>query len=90
MGVLEAILAVFSGVGDWISSAVTALIPMFYTATADGGELTFLGVLAVASLAISVIFLIIGVNCWIAPTLLSRYHGGNNLVANEETHPLSC
>lgn len=61
MGVLEAILAVFSSVGDWIASAVTDLIPMFYTTTTDGGELTFLGVLAIASLAISVVFLIIGV-----------------------------
>lgn len=57
-GVLGAILEVFSSVGDWIATAVTDLIPMFYVA--DSG-LTFLGVLAVAGLAISVVFLIIGV-----------------------------
>lgn len=57
MGVLEAILAVFTGIGEWIGDAVTALIPMFY---AESG-LTFLGVLAVAGLAFSVVFLIIGV-----------------------------
>ena len=57
-GVLGAILSVFSGVADWISEAVTALIPMFYDAETG---LTFLGVLAVAGLAISVAFLIIGV-----------------------------
>lgn len=58
MNVLEAILAVFTAVGTWIGTAVTSLIPMFYTAETG---LTFLGVLAVASLGFSVIFLIIGI-----------------------------
>lgn len=58
--VLTDILAIFSGVGDWIADAVNSLVPMFYTA-GDNGGLTFLGVLAVAGLAISVVFLIIGV-----------------------------
>lgn len=58
--VLTDILAIFSGVGEWIADAVNALVPMFYTAGENGG-LTFLGVLAVAGLAISVVFLIIGV-----------------------------
>lgn len=57
-GVLGAILEVFSSVGDWIATAVADLIPMFYVAESG---LTFLGVLAVAGLAISVVFLIIGV-----------------------------
>lgn len=55
--VLEAIFDVFSAVGSWIVSAVTTLIPMFYAE----GSLTFLGVLAVAGLAISVTFLLIGI-----------------------------
>ena len=55
--VLSAILEVFMAVGEWITSAVTALIPMFYAS--DTG-LTFLGVLAIAGLAFSVVFLIIG------------------------------
>ena len=54
MNVLEAILAVFSAVGGWISDAVTDLVPMFYTAESG---LSFLGVLAVAGLAFSVVFL---------------------------------
>lgn len=54
--VLTSILEVFSSVGDWIATAVTDLIPMFYGT--DG--LTFLGVLAVAGLAFSVVFLVIG------------------------------
>lgn len=56
--VLTAILEVFSLVGDWIAEAVTSFIPMFYVAETG---LTFLGVLAVASLAISVAFLLIGI-----------------------------
>lgn len=59
--VLTDVLAIFSGVGDWIAEAVQALIPMFYIADGEGAGLTFLGVLAVAGLAISVVFLIIGV-----------------------------
>ena len=55
--VLDAILEVFSSIGEWIPGAVTSLIPMFYTAEAG---LTFLGVLAVAGLAFSVVFLVMG------------------------------
>lgn len=63
MGVLEAVLAVFTAIGNWIPEAVEAMIPMFYTAADGGGagSLTFLGVLAVAGLAFSVVFLVIGV-----------------------------
>ena len=52
--VLTAILAVFLAVGEWISSAVTTLTPMFWAAETG---LTFLGTLAVAGLAFSVAFL---------------------------------
>lgn len=58
MNVLESILDVFDAVSTWIQTAVTAVMPMFYSA--DSG-LTFLGVLAVAGLAFSVVFLIIGI-----------------------------
>lgn len=57
MGVLADILEVFDSIATWIGSAVTSLIPIFWSA--DG--LTFMGVLAVAGLSISVIFLLIGV-----------------------------
>lgn len=56
--VLDAILDVFDAVSTWIQSAVTSVMPMFYAS--DTG-LTFLGVLAVAGLAFSVVFLIIGI-----------------------------
>ena len=55
--ILEAILSVFLSVGEWISSAVSSLTPMFWAAETG---LTFLGTLAVAGLAFSVAFLIIG------------------------------
>lgn len=55
--ILDAILDVFSSVGTWISEAVNDLMPMFYGT--DG--LTLLGVLAVAGLAFSVVFLLIGI-----------------------------
>lgn len=55
--VLESIFAVFAAVGEWFVDAVTALIPMFYAE----GALTFLGVLAVAGLAISVVFLLLNI-----------------------------
>lgn len=56
--VLSAILEVFSSVGTWLSQAVQSMIPMFYVAETG---LTFIGVLAVAGLAISVAFLLISV-----------------------------
>lgn len=60
--VLTAIFAVFTAVGEWITTALTALIPIFWTAGENGaGSLTFLGTLAVVGLGISVIFLVISV-----------------------------
>lgn len=62
MGILAAILEVFTSVGQWIASAFTTLQPVFWTtAESGGGSLTFMGVLAVASLAMSVAFLILGI-----------------------------
>ena len=54
---LQHVFEVFSGVGDWIVSAVPDMLGMFYNST-DG--LTFLGILAVAGLGFSVVFLLIG------------------------------
>lgn len=57
MDILTSIFGVFTSVGEWIVEIVPQLLTMFWTAESG---LTILGVLAVASLAISVIFLIIG------------------------------
>ena len=56
--VLENILDVFEAVSNWIVTAVTGIIPMFYDAS---NGLTFLGILAIAGLAFSVAFLLIGI-----------------------------
>lgn len=58
MEILTAILAVFQAIGDWITAAVLDIMPMFYVAETG---LTFLGVLGVAGLAFSVVFLLIGI-----------------------------
>lgn len=57
-GILEEILAVFTAIGAWLTTNVSSLMPMFYVAETG---LTFLGVLAVAGLAFSVVFLMIGI-----------------------------
>lgn len=51
--VLSQILEVFSQVGSWITTAVNNIVPMFYAEN----SLTFMGVLAIAGLAFSVVFL---------------------------------
>ena len=56
--VLSDILGVFTLIAEWISTAVLSLMPMFYV---SGTGLTFLGVLAVAGLSFSVIFLMMGI-----------------------------
>lgn len=56
--VLDSILAVFSAVGEWIATAVQSFVPMFYVPETG---LTFLGVLAVISVAIGMAFLILRV-----------------------------
>lgn len=62
-GVITAILAVFTAIGNWFVSSFTQLIPIFWTAGSGetGGSLTFMGVLAVCGLGMSVIFLLIGI-----------------------------
>lgn len=62
MGILTSILAVFTDVGEWIITSVPKLLNLFWTPGAGEtpGSLTLLGVLAVAGLAISVTFLLIG------------------------------
>lgn len=63
MGVLSAIMDVFGEVATWIVETVPTVTSLFWTpaTSGTGGELTFLGVLAVAGLAMSVAFLLIGI-----------------------------
>lgn len=63
MDVITQVLEVFSKIGQWFVTFIPSLIDLFYVAPAEGvaGGLTFLGVLAVAGLAISVFFLVMGI-----------------------------
>lgn len=58
MTIIEAILSLFTEISEWLVTTIPSLMSMFYVAETG---LTFLGALAVAGLAISVIFLLIGV-----------------------------
>lgn len=55
MGIISAITSVFTDMGAWITTELSNLGSIFY---ADN-SLTFLGVLAVAGLAISVVLLLV-------------------------------
>lgn len=57
MDIIVAITGVWSKIITWLTSAIASIIPIFY----DGSTgLTFMGVLAICGLGISVIFLLIG------------------------------
>ena len=60
---IEAITSVWSEIMAWIVEAIGSVQEVFYTAGTSGGpgSLTFLGVLAVISVAIGIAFLVIGV-----------------------------
>lgn len=49
------LFSVFGSVGSWISGAASSLVDMFW----DGSSLTFVGILSVSALALSVIFLVL-------------------------------
>lgn len=59
MTIVNAILSIFSGIGDWITTSLNDLMAIFWNSSTS--ELTFLGVLAVCGLGFSVIFMIVGV-----------------------------
>lgn len=54
--VVSAVTAVFTAIIQWIVSAVTEVIPLFYAAETG---LTFIGVLALCALGISITLLVI-------------------------------
>lgn len=58
MTVLEHVFDVFSAVGEWITTTLPGYTALFYSAESG---LTFLGVLAVAGLGISVTFLLLNI-----------------------------
>lgn len=62
MAIITAMTNVFDAVFTWIMSAINAVIPIFWTAGSGdtAGQLTFLGILALIGLAISIFFLLVG------------------------------
>ena len=60
---IEAITSVWTDVMEWITTSLGSVQDVFYTPGVSGGagSLTFLGTLAVISVAIGIAFLVIGV-----------------------------
>ena len=58
LGVVDEVFSVFTKVGEWISSNLPTFVSLFYNSTTG---LTFMGVLALCSLGISVCFLLLGI-----------------------------
>lgn len=55
--IVQAILAIFLAIAEWLGTAFTTLQAIFWT---SGIGLTFIGTLSVMGLAFAVIFLIFG------------------------------
>lgn len=55
--IISSVTTVFSDIASWFVEFIPTIIGLFYV---DGTGLTFLGVLAVMSLAISIFFLVMG------------------------------
>lgn len=56
--VITAITAVFTAISNWIVTTIPEVVKVFFDSAE--GNLTFLGVLAVVALGISIFFLIMG------------------------------
>lgn len=56
---ITAITNVFEGLGNWIADYMPTIAEIFYDSATN--SLTFVGVLAVAGLAISIFFLLMGI-----------------------------
>ena len=56
---ITAVTNVFTGIGEWLTSFLPTIMSLFWDA--EAGSLTFLGVLGVCGLAISIFFLLMGV-----------------------------
>lgn len=54
--VVESIMSIFTAIGTWFVSMITAMLPIFYTAE-EG--LTIIGVLTVCGLGVATILLVV-------------------------------
>ena len=60
---IGSITSTWTSIMEWVTESLGDIQVVFYDATANSGDgaLTFLGVLAVISVAIGIVFLLIGV-----------------------------
>ena len=58
MPVVTAITGVFTAIADWIAETIPSITEIFFESSS--GQLTFMGVLAVIALGISIFFLLMG------------------------------
>lgn len=59
--IITAITTCWTAIFTWLTTSISSLVPIFYEVDAQGeGSLTFLGVLAIIALGVSVFFLIMG------------------------------
>lgn len=56
--IITAITGVFTSIASWITTSIPSITEVFYSS--ESGQLTFLGVLAVVALGISIFFLLMG------------------------------
>lgn len=58
MPVITAITGVFTAIAGWITETIPSITEVFFSS--ESGQLTFLGVLAVVALGVSIFFLLMG------------------------------
>ena len=56
---ITAVTNVFTGIGEWIADFLPTIFALFWDS--EAGALTFLGILSVGGLAVSIFFLLMGV-----------------------------
>lgn len=56
---IEAITNVFTGMGNWIAEYIPTIMSIFYNT--ETNSVTFLGILALGGLSVSIFFLLMGV-----------------------------
>lgn len=62
MEIITAVTAVFAAMGEWLAKFIPTLISLFWTpGTGEAaGSLTFLGILSLCSLSVSIFLLVMG------------------------------
>lgn len=53
---IASVLEVFTAIGSWFVTTISSMLPIFYNTTDN--SLTFLGVMALASVAVGIVLLV--------------------------------